>query len=100
MLPWFPALAAQDDILEWRMSPLAAKTVSVAVAGVAAIALELYFERWWSVSIQSGNLEFYHAPLSFVILFGVTFAICNLLFRLLVPANGRTRSLLTRLPGK
>jgi hypothetical protein len=65
------------------MNPIAAKIVAVVVAVVAAIALEHYFERWWSVSIRSGNLESYHALLSFVILFGVTFAICKLLFRFL-----------------
>lgn len=66
-----------------RENTIAAKIVSAVVAVIAALALEHYFEKWWSVSIRSGNLEFYHALLSFVILFGITFAICKLLFRFL-----------------
>ena len=40
--------------------------------------------------MREGNLESYHAPLSFVILFGVTFAICKIAFSLL--AAGLFRS--------
>jgi hypothetical protein len=76
-------LTAHDDILEWQMKPITAKIVSVAVALATAFALELYFDRWWSVSIRSGNLELYHAILSFTILFGVAFTICKFLFRFL-----------------
>ena len=40
--------------------------------------------------MRAGNLESYHAPLSFVILFGVTFATCKIAFSLL--AAGLFRS--------
>ena len=74
------------------MSPITAKIVSGVIAVIAAIALEYSFERWWSVSNRSSNLEFYHAFLSFVILFGVAFGGCKLLFRFLCRSTSEPRS--------
>jgi len=66
------------------MNPKAAKIVTVVVAMSAGFAAELYFDRWWNASRLQGNLYLW-GFLSFVIIFGITFALCKLLFRLLPP---------------
>jgi hypothetical protein len=65
------------------------KIVAALLAVVAALVAEQSSERWWIVTMPSGNREFYHGLASYIPLLLIFIGVATVTYKVIVRALSR-----------